>query len=60
MKKPLKVAQFSDINFLLIPCTKTTVVVYIVIRPAEFIVRKKGIFLMREREITFQQTRPDR
>jgi len=36
------------------------VVVYIVVRPAEIIVRKKGIFVMRERELLFLQTRPDR
>ena len=36
------------------------VVVYIVVRPAEIIVRKKGIFAMRERDLIFKLLRPDR
>ena len=39
---------------------KGDVVVYIVVRPAEIIVRKKGIFLMRERDLIFKLLRPDR
>ena len=51
----MTVAVISDAKRCL-----ASAVVYIVVRPAEIIVRKKGIFAMRERDLIFKLLRPDR